>query len=467
MLLAIDAPEKQDRLALIEASTGRSWSYKQLAENIERRRASFEPSEAGVCFLFCVNGLDAVAWYLAAIEAGHAVALLDSRLDAGLRERLVSLYVPDWIVGLNDEAMISYQRGDDGLLRPDASCRSPVFSGLSVLLSTSGTTGSPKFVRLTRGNIEANAQSIATALGITPHDRPVAHLPLYYSYGLSVVNSHLWAGSTILLMDKGIVTKEFWDAIRQHRINSFSGVPHTYQMLRRLDLNSLDVPLLRTMTQAGGKLDNANVAFFSEAMRGRGGGFWTMYGQTEATARIAILPPPELPSRLGLAGRAIPGGRLCILTEGGEYKTTAGVEGELVYDGPNVMLGYAQERADLVRGDELRGRLHTGDRAVLDGEGFVRILGRVNRDAKIFGLRINLDDVETLIRPKGPTAVIAGEGRVIVFCEFGDQEQYGTLGAELSVKLNVHRSAFEFRRIDQLPIKETGKIAYEVLQNLL
>jgi acyl-coenzyme A synthetase/AMP-(fatty) acid ligase len=221
------------------------------------------------------------------------------------------------------------------------------------------------------------------------------------------------------------------------------------------------------MTQAGGKLDNATIAFFSEAMRERGGGFWTMYGQTEATARISILPACELPAKLGSAGRAIPGGRLSILADSGECTTAAGVEGELVYDGPNVMMGYALERADLAKGDELGGRLHTGDRAVLDDDGCVRILGRVKRDAKVFGLRMNLDEIEAFIRPKGPAAAVAGGKGVVVFCEFGDPAQYAALGDELSARLKVHRSAFEFRHIERLPTRDTGKIAYETLQERL
>ena len=454
MLFSIDAAEKQNRIALVEAETGQSWTYRELTENVERRRAEFGSREHGLFFLFCRNTLDSVAWYLAAIETGHAVALLNAGLDQSLKDSLISAYEPDWI-GEPESQLREHRSGR------------PVHKDLRLLLSTSGSTGSPKFVRLTRTAVEANARSIAEALGIKSEDRPIAHLPLYYSYGLSVVNSHLLAGSTILLTGLGLVTAEFWTAIREHRVDSFSGVPYTYQMLRRLGLEKLNIPSLRTMTQAGGKLDDANTAFFSEAMRARGGGFWTMYGQTEATARITILPASELPGRLGSAGKAVPGGKLSILTADGEYTTAPDVEGELVYDGPNVMMGYAMERADLTKGDELGGRLHTGDRATLDAEEFVRILGRATRDAKVFGLRMNLDEIEAFIRTNGPAAAVAGTGNVIVFCEFGDAEQHVALRHELSTKLKVHHSAFEFRRIDRLPTRDTGKIAYERLRELL
>jgi acyl-coenzyme A synthetase/AMP-(fatty) acid ligase len=468
MLFAIDAAAKRDHVAVIEAGTGQSWTYGELVQRTGALAAAFSAPGPGLFFHFCGNDPQAVALYLAAIEAGHAVALLSPRLDAGLRENLIALYRPDWIAGIEEgTGTQQYRRGEDGIWRRNEPAGPALFRGLSLLLSTSGSTGSPKFVRLTRANVEANAESIAVALGIGASDRPVAHLPLHYSYGLSVLNSHLWAGATILLTGAGLVSGEFWASLRQHEVDSFSGVPYTYQMLRRLGLGKLDVPRLRIMTQAGGKLDTGNISFFADAMRQRGGSFWTMYGQTEATARITILPPGELPARLGSAGRAIPGGRLSILDDHGAYTTAAGVEGELVYDGPNVMLGYAMERGDLSKGDELGGRLHTGDRAVLDEQGFVRILGRVKRDAKVFGLRMNLDEVEAFIRPKGPAAAVAGGNGVVVFCEFGDPAQYAALGDELSAKLKIHRSAFEFRHIDRLPTRDTGKIAYEALQELL
>jgi acyl-coenzyme A synthetase/AMP-(fatty) acid ligase len=281
------------------------------------------------------------------------------------------------------------------------------------------------------------------------------------------VNSHLAAGATTILAESALISLDFWNAVRRHEVNSFSGVPYTYQTLKRLGLDKLNVPLLRIMTQAGGRLDPSNISWFHEKMRERDGQFWTMYGQTEATARIAILEPDQLPARLGFAGRAIPGGRLSILTDSGKITTDANVEGELVYEGPNVMLGYALNRQDLAKGDELGGQLFTGDRAVLDDDGFVRILGRVKRDAKVFGLRINLDEIEALVRPKGPVAALAGSDSVVLFCEFGDAVQHAAIGAELASKLGIHHSAFDFRHITKLPTRDTGKIAYETLQELL
>ena len=136
-------------------------------------------------------------------------------------------------------------------------------------------------------------------------------------------------------------------------------------------------------------------------MAARGGRFFVMYGQTEATARIAYVPPDRLSEKLGSAGIAIPGGRLSI-EPAGAGTMDGPVTGEVVYEGPNVMLGYATGSGDLALGDELGGVLRTGDIGYLDEDGFLFLVGRSKRIAKVFGLRINLDEVEAAMREHGP-----------------------------------------------------------------
>jgi acyl-coenzyme A synthetase/AMP-(fatty) acid ligase len=398
------------------------------------------------------------------VEAGHAVALLNDQIDAQLAANLISLYRPDWVRASLPVDTAEYESsGAAGVWRRRRLEGAPLHPDLALLLSTSGSTGSPKLVRLRRGNVEANAESIRQALTVSDQDVPVAHLPIHYSYGLSVVNSHLVAGASILLAREGLVSPAFWEAIRRYRVDSFSGVPYTYQMLRRLGLDKVNAPRLRIMTQAGGKLDTGNIAHFHERITERQGSFFVMYGQTEATARISILPSTDLPRKLGSAGRAIPGGLIRIHDENGDPVAAPGIEGELVYTGANVMLGYAIDRIDLAKGDELGGCLFTGDRARLDAEGYVFVLGRSKRDTKLFGLRVNLDELEAFVKQNGPAAAVVSSDRVVVFCEFGTEAVHREIHAALAAKLKIHRSAFEFRRIDRLPTNDTGKTNYENL----
>lgn len=443
-----------DRRVLYDAARALWITEGELRAAIADRLRVFQRIEKSLIFLFCRNDFNTAAWYLAALESTHAVALLDNALSPEFRTRLIDLYRPEYVL-CPDIPAPNYSRcGDLGAwedVNPDGRTIHP---NLKQMLSTSGSTGSPKFVRLTHRNVLANAESIAGALDIQAEDCPITTLPIHYSYGLSVLNSHLLTGAPIVLTDQSIVSAAFWETVRELRCTSFAGVPYTYQMLKRLDITQLDASSIRIMTQAGGKMGETLITHFAAIMQQRGGRFFVMYGQTEATARIAVLPPHRLSDKSGSVGKAIPGGRIEI------------VDGEIVYSGPNVMMGYASNRADLQKPDELNGRLHTADTGYLDDEGFLYVTGRTKRDAKLFGLRINLDEVEQLLHAHGPAAVVADENRLIVFCEFGDSAQLQTLRHELGLKLNVAASGLEFRRIEKLPTKTSGKIDYDLLKAL-
>ena len=433
---------QRDRRVLYDAERSSWITEGELRAAVDERLRLLDAAEKKLAFLFCRTDLNTVAWYLACLESQHAVALLDNALSPEFRENLIDLYQPEFVIS------------PQGLSTREITNASEIHPDLKQLLSTSGSTGSPKFVRLTKRNVVSNAQSIASALAIREEDCPITTLPLYYSYGLSVLNSHLIAGAPIALTEQSIISAGFWETVRNLRCTSFAGVPYTYQMLKRLDITKLDGGCIRAMTQAGGKMGEPLISHFAGIMRERDGRFFVMYGQTEATARIAILQPDRLSDKLGSVGNPIPGGSIEI------------IDGEIVYTGPNVMLGYATCRADIAKGDELNGRLHTADTGYVDAEGFLFVSGRTKRDAKLFGLRINLDEVEQLLHGHGPAAVIGAENKLVVFCEFGDSGSFDDLRRELGLRLNVAVAGLEFRRIEKLPTKPSGKIDYDVLKAL-
>jgi len=181
---------------------------------------------------------------------------------------------------------------------------------------------------------------------------------------------------------------------------------------------------------------------------------------------MAVLPASDLPEKLGSAGLPIPGGRFQIEREDGALTNEGGVKGELVYSGPNVMLGYATQRADLASGDLLSGALHTGDLCQLDAEGYLYVAGRMKRDAKLLGMRINLDEVEAMLKMHGPTAVVAGSNKLRIFCEYGSPPFLAGLHQQLALSLKLNHAAFEFNRIEQLPTTQGGKINYTALADL-
>ncbi|MBI1353745.1 MAG: AMP-binding protein [Acidobacteria bacterium] len=446
--------------ALFDVASGEAYDYGRLRDAVGALARTLRSAGGGLVFHHCRTDAASVVAYLACLEAGTPVALLDPNLSAEMRGRPLELYRPELVIAPPEAAPPEpgYRRvGEAGpglglWRRSDDDAPRSVDAELAVLLSTSGSTGSPKFVRLGGRAIRSNAEGIREALAITADDRPISSLPFYYSYGLSVLNSHLLAGAELVLTGEGLTSGVFWGAFRERRCTSFAGVPYSYQMLQRLDIDKLDIPTLNTMTQAGGKLHDRFVqAFHDKITRRERGRLFVMYGQTEATARISILPAERLPEKIGSAGLPLAGGRLEI------------VDGEVVYHGPNVMLGYAETPADLAAGDQQRGRLETGDLGYLDDEGFLYITGRLKRIAKVFGLRISLDEVEDLVRPYGPAAAVGADEKLLIWCEFGDDAEFQRLSGLLADKLKVHPTALRFRRIAALPLNANGKVDYQEL----
>jgi acyl-coenzyme A synthetase/AMP-(fatty) acid ligase len=426
-----------DDVALVEAATGRTWTHAELDRDV----AALAERLAGPrSLVLCRTGLTSgtVIGYLAALAAGHAVLLVDDGTPEPAFADLLGRYEPRFVV---DPAGALQERdvAADPAPHPD----------LAVLLSTSGTTGSPKLVRLSAGGVEANARAIAEYLGLGPGERAVASLPLHYCYGLSVLNSHLVAGGAVVLPPGGLLHAGFWPAVAEHRCTSFAGVPYSYALLKTTGWARRELPALRTLTQAGGRMPPQDTLDLARTLRDRGGRLVVMYGQTEATARMAWLPPDRLEDKLGAAGVAIPGGHLDV-----------DPTGEVLFTGPNVMLGYAEQRADLALGDVLGGVLRTGDTGRLDDEGFLFLDGRRGRFAKLYGLRVSLEDVEQAVGH--PAAALERDDRALtVFVQDADPAE---VRLALARRLALPPRTFDVRLLDALPLTPNGKVDYVALR---
>ncbi len=386
-----------DRVALIEDAAGqtptRTITYAELAAAVAREVHALGP-ERRLVMVSLERNIEAVTTYLAVLAGGH-VALLAPDGDVEVSTALQSRYAPDVVASTIDGrwTVRDCHPGSAHDLHPE----------LAALLSTSGSTGSPKLVRLSAQNLQANAESIAEALTISPDDRAVTTLPLTYSYGLSVLHSHLAVGASLLLTERSVVEASIWDAVARHRVTTFPGVPYTFDLLDRIGFARQQLPYLRHVTLAGGRLAPDRVRHYAELGRSKGYQLHVMYGQTEATARIATLAPHEVLDRPDAIGRPIPGGAIELVPHGDEPDV-----GEIVYRGPNVMLGYAESRADLARGRDIDS-LHTGDLAARDADGVYRIVGRRARHAKVFGLRIDLDHTEQVLSEAGISACVVSD----------------------------------------------------------
>ncbi len=453
---------------LIDALDGRVLAGDDLAAAVARAADALSGKRSGVVFARFPTDVAAVVRYLGAWEAHRPVALLDPELPAESLLELIARFEPAVVTGAPDGAAAAgYRALDDTALGPVWERIGETVTPhpeLGVLLATSGSTGDPKFVRLSRSAVEANARSIAEALSIGPGETAPTNLSLFYSYGMSVLNSHLIAGAAVIVQPHSLLERPFWQMIERFEATSLAAVPYQYEMLKRLRFDPAKYPKLRTLTQAGGRLRAELITDFHNRMTGVSGQMFVMYGQTEAGPRMTTLPSDRLPDKLGSVGPAIPGGRLTVRLEDGTETGAAGVTGEVVYRGPNVMMGYAERAADLTRGDEQGGVLVTGDLGYQDEEGFLFITGRLKRFGKVFGVRLNLDDVEKLLRAHGPVAAVSGDDKVVIWVEGASEGAGHAIASELAERLNLHWTGFDVRAIDRLPLLPSGKIDYKSLE---
>jgi acyl-CoA synthetase (AMP-forming)/AMP-acid ligase II len=430
-ILAIDDAGEELRRGDVEAAArewaGRLGDVKQLV------------------LLVCDNTCAHLRDYLGLVEAGHAVALVGQGISETALAELVERYRPGAVVWPGHRIETA-GRGDQAPVHPD----------LAVLLSTSGSTGSPKLARFSAAQLAANADAVIDYLDIDASERPLAHLPFHYSFGLSVVHSHIRAGATLLLTRHSLMNGEFWKRMATEECTSFSGVPFHFEMLLKLRFQRKDLPHLKTLTQAGGRLAVHLVEQIADIARDTGRRFFVMYGQTEAGPRISYLPPEMAARKPGSIGRPIPGVGMTLVDPEGE----AADAGELVVTSPSVMMGYAESAEDLLKGDEYRGRLVTGDLAARDSDGDFTIVGRKSRFIKLQGNRVNLADVERRLAGRGLTVACVGVDDHLWIVSEEDSED-DVRDAMLEEFTFPARSTSVVRR--ELPRSEGGKILYREL----
>ena len=416
----------------------RTVSYAELADRVDERRRELG-STRRLVVLEGANRLDVVVDHLAALVGAHPTVLV----PPGGAHRLLGAYDPDVVIA--DGVLVERRQGTRHELHPD----------LALLLSTSGTSGSPKLVRLSVDNLRANADAIASYLALHPDDQAATSLPLHYCYGLSVLHSHLAAGASTWLTEESVVDDAFWSGFAETGATGLAGVPHSFELLDGAGFPERVLPglcRLRRVTQAGGAMPPARVRAWAELGRRHGFEFFVMYGATEATARMAYLPPGLAAARPDTIGIPVPGGDLRI------------EDGELVYSGPNVMLGYATSPTDLALGRSVT-ELRTGDLAVQHDDGLFQVTGRRSRLAKLFGLRVDLDHGERLLRERGVHArLVEHDGRIFAFVRHGRAAQAARAALADETCLPTH--AVTTRIVPDFPLTSSGKTDYPALVEL-
>ena len=442
-------PPTSERTAFV-LPDGSSVDYAGLAADIAAFRDRLTLGN-GLIGLRCSGHYRQYVAYLAALQAQCPVLLLSE--DQGAHTGLTLSYLYD----AAEDRLETFESVTAPAYHPD----------LAVLLSTSGSTGAAKWVRLSYANLDANARAIATYLELTPEDRAPMALPFQYSYGMSVVNSHLAAGGALVLTEGSVLEPDFWALFEQAGCTSLAGVPHSFELMDQGQIRTDHLKRLRYVTQAGGRLAPARVRAWAERGRQEGWSFFVMYGQTEAAPRISYLPPKRAFDAPASIGVSVPGGEIWVADETGN-PLPDGTAGELVYRGPNVMMGYATSDADLVlpQGPDI---LKTGDIAKREN-GLFEIVGRASRFVKIFGLRISLDEVEKHLAEQGTEAAVGARDEtlhVLLANAAGTSDLSAEVAGDLAGWMKVPETAFQVTEIDALPRHANGKIDNPAVARLI
>lgn len=455
--------DKKDKLAIAAIDDeGAQISYGELCSFTNEFYAAI--NKRTLIFILSENNVGSLAGYVASLSSRIVPLLLGATTDKELLAKLIAVYQPEYMwmpQRIADE--FAYEpvfSKYNWVLVKTGHTSAPLNEDLSLLLPTSGSTGSPKLVRHSYQNISANAENVAALFALTPNERAIAILPMYYTMGLSVITSHLYAGATLLLIKSSLTDGAFWKFIKEYKGTSFTGVPYSYDILKKLRFFRMDLPDLSLLSQGGGKLSPELFTEFAEFAANNGKRFIATYGQTEGTARMAYLPADMALQKVGSIGKAIPNGQLSIIDNEGNETTEGEVTGEMIYRGPNVTMGYALVSEDLIKGDERKGYLSTGDIARRDADGYYYIVGRLSRFLKLFGTRVSLDETEQMIKSTFTLdcACTGNDEKMSILIT--DESVKDEVLQYVSNKTGLFHKAFEVIVVEEIRRNETGKVIY-------
>lgn len=460
---------KHESNIILKNESNEFYSYAEILEL--GRREPFSGTCRKLVFCLIENNISGLGGYLALMVADAVPLMISHSTSSEKLQNLINLYKPRyiWLPESRKEEMVNAKCLESfanycllDINGPDIE----INKSLSLLMGTSGSTGSPKFVRLSHKNLISNAKSIADYLELDSTQLPITTLPPNYTYGLSIIHSHIYVGATIAVTNKTFFDRSFWNFLKEVKATSFGGVPYHYEMLKKLRFTKMKLPSINTLTQAGGRMEPELAKEYAIYCDNNGIRFFIMYGQTEATARMSYLPSKRATSKPASIGMPIPGGKFWLKNEKGQIIDKPGTKGELYYTGPNVSMGYAYDINDLAKGDEKNNVLRTGDLAERDDDGDYYIKGRLKRFIKLFGSRVNLMDIERLILDAGHTVACSGHDDLLEIYITSPSKAVALKIKLLVIKsLQVTSSAVVVYGIQTLPYTQSGKIKYAYLNS--
>ena len=437
---------------------------------IETNKIKKKINKRSLILLISENSIGTIISYIFCLLNNHVLIIIDSKSSEKNIKNILSKYKPDYIfcslryTKKNFEKIFDFY--NNFLFKNKIRVKKKLNKNLCVLLSTSGSMNSNKFVKLSKKNIKSNTLSIIKYLKLKSNDSAISSLPISYSYMLSVINSHLQVGGSIAVTSTSIVQKKFWSFYKKSKCTSFNGVPYNYEILSKVGLNNLKIKSLKYITQAGGKLEkkfNLELIKFCNKNKLK---LFTMYGQTEASPRISYLEPRFSLKKIGSIGKAIPNTKLYLIDDLNNKIKKPFERGEIVCEGSNVFMGYSNEYKDLDKDYECGIKLKTGDIGYFDKDDFFFLTSRKNKIAKIYGNRVDIEQLESLMSSKGfKIFCVAYNNKIAVFSDKRYKNSH--LINTLSNETNLNFQVFEYYKLKKFPRTDNGKISYIKLKNYI
>ena len=378
-------------IALINPYTKKDYSY----SNIYSFKLKFEKNfkNKSVVLLISSNTIFSILSYVSLISSNRdiIIILLDESIKLEFIKKTIQKYKPNYVLTNKKININKYQiktKIEDYIIFENKTVKNENLNFLNkLLIPTSGTTGNPKMVRLSHENLNQNSLSIIKSLRIKKKDTAITTMPMSYSYGLSILNTHLICNSRIVVCRDSIANKKFWECFSKYRVTNLNGVPKFYEFLNKLKFENFNIKSLKYITQAGGNLDIKIKKYLYEISKKHNFLFYVMYGLSEASPRVSILNVTKNKKKIKSVGKPIPGVEVNI-------KKKNKKKGFIEILGKNISLGYSKSINDLKKSNENNYKFISEDIGYLDKDNFLFISNRLNKISKIFGLRIDLNDFE-------------------------------------------------------------------------
>ena len=442
------------------------YTYNDLLNNAENIKKNFKSRDT--IFLISENTFEFLSCYVALVRNRSVIFLIEKSISKQKLKFLIKTYKPKYVLSPKKiifKKLLKYifvLNKRYFLFKTRYTIDYKINKNIALLLSTSGSTGSPKFVKLSYLNLFDNAKKISNYLKIKSNHKAITTMQPSYSYGLSIINSHLLKGASIVMTEKTLFEKKFWELINKYKVTTFGGVPFVFEILKKIKFEKMYLPYLKYVTQAGGKLNDKLLREMILVFKKKNIKLIVMYGQTEASPRMSYLPWRFLSRKIGSIGKPINDGKFYIFDKNKKIIKKNNSIGELVYKGKNVMLGYAQNFKDL---DKIRNNnlLFTGDLAYRDKEGFYYITGRKSRFIKVFGLRYSLDEIEKEINKQGNNCAILGNDDYLSIFISNNYNKDRLLNF-LFANFKIRKAIVLLTKVSKIPRNKNGKILYSELK---